>query len=237
MYVVHVILALLITSGAVLVNAQDMSPPTAAQAPEPEQDIVVIALATPYRIAAGPLRRAQAVYARGRAAAAPASTLYFTVSGTPVEGLVLTLRSGDQAISLPADAAGRVVLPDLAARDWTLTANRTQGAMQLRPLVLSPGTSPTDRRLGDLRLECAVKFAIAPDVPFPMRAIVNAAGGCRSRRIAFYFRTPQPVAAASVTAADGTVTALPVRADGRSYRPPLSNGALPDSARVTIRYR
>ena len=133
------VIALLIASSATLVHAQDASPPvtSSASASEPEQDIVVIGLATPYRIAAGPLRKAQAVYERGRAAMAPKSTLYFTVSGTSIEGLVLTLRAGKQVVTLPVDMAGRVVLPELARQDWTLTVNRTRGTIGLQPLILA----------------------------------------------------------------------------------------------------
>ena len=227
----------LMTGAAAFAQAPATAPaPPSSIVAEPEQDIVVIGLATPYRIAAGPLRKAQKTYAKGRATAAPGSTLFFRISGVPTEGLALTLRDGDAVIALPIDAAGRVVLPDLATRDWTLVANRTRGTLQLRPLVMSTGTTMEDRRLGDLRLECAVKWAVAPDVPFPVRAMFNAAGGCRSSRIAFYFKSPQPVAAASVTAADGTVTALPVRPGGTSYRPPLSDRTLSDDMRVAIRF-
>lgn len=233
------VIALLIASSATLVHAQDASPPvtSSASASEPEQDIVVIGLATPYRIAAGPLRKAQAVYERGRAAMAPKSTLYFTVSGTSIEGLVLTLRAGKQVVTLPVDMAGRVVLPELARQDWTLTVNRTRGTIGLQPLILSPGSSPIDRRLGDLRLECAVKLAITANVPFFLRAMANAAGGCRSSRIGFFFKTPQPVASATAIAADGTAIPLSLGKTRLSYRPPLSNRTFSNDMRVVIRYQ
>lgn len=114
MRIVRLIATVLCIGGGAAVRAQVSAPPPAVEAGT-DPEIVVIGLAHPYRIATGPLRKAQRVFAKGRAAAAPAATLYFLVSGTPLAGLALTLRSGDDVIDLPVDAAGQVVLPDPGA--------------------------------------------------------------------------------------------------------------------------
>ena len=77
--------------------------------------------------------------------------------------LVLSLETTDKAIALKTDSLGRFVLPttDVAGSNvGEIVSNRPSGLLKIKPLVLSTGTSGSSRRLGDLRLQCEVLWAI-----------------------------------------------------------------------------
>ena len=184
------------------------------------------------------LRKAAALFREGRPAFAPQSSLLFQLrpkSGLVVEGMTLTLRNGDRTLPLPIDAEGRFELADVPDGEWELVHNRGKAEIALRPLVLSPGASETDRPLGDLRLQCRVAWELMkPDMSLFVRGGFGAMGGCSSSRFAFYFTVPLPIAAATA-GTEGRAVELPVSADRRSYRAPLGDRHLPNTTRVHIR--
>lgn len=213
-----------------------VSAPENVTAAAPSDDIVVVGFSKPYRLTVAQLRNAARAYERGRARLAPEGRLYFqvaTADGAERRGEVrLTLRSSRRNVGLSLDGEGRFVLPPLEDDDWELVADRGTRSISIQPLVLSPGTGLDDRRLGDLRLQCEVTWAIQKEhASLPERAIFGAAGGCGSRRLGLYAKADRPIRSASVSW-NGRTTPVPVLSDGRSFRAPLGDRTLPDAARV-----
>ena len=186
------------------------------------------------------LLKAQAVFRANRVTFAPASSLLFQLrpkEGLVVAGMTLTLRKGERSIPVPIDAQSSFVLPDIPLDDWELVHNRGKNRITIRAVVLSPGTSEANRLLGDLRLQCRVGWELTKaNTSIFGRSVFAAMGGCSSSRFAIYNVVLQPIAAAHVR--HGTVTHdLPVRSDHMSYRAPLADKGLPNTAQVQLRYQ
>ena len=100
--------------------------------------------------------------------------------------------------------------------------------------VMSPGTNAADRLLGDLRLECEVGWAIARQ-SIAVGQFTDVAGTCKSGQLEFYANTHRRIADARVVA--GSI-ARPVMLspDRYSYRLPVADRTLPNSARVRFRF-
>lgn len=106
-----------------------------------------------------------------RALAPSVPALLFQVqkmNGAPFEGELLQVRLSADDFDLPLtlDGAGRFTVPRSQAA-WDaraeLTLNRRKRQVQAAPRVRTPGLPDTQRRLGDIRLECLVKVAIAKE--------------------------------------------------------------------------
>ena len=210
----------------------------AAVPPAASDDIVVTA---PCRLTARQLRLALRAYRTGRPARAPDSTLFFeTAADARRAGVTvssLRLRSLGRSLPIPADAQGRFTLPARSGEDWTIDGPCHDGALPIAPLVISPGTTEADRRLGDMRLQCDVGWAIAEQrVSLAAGAFRRVTGACKGTRAALHAAAPRPIARADVVAG-AAMRPVRVSADGLRYSVPLGDGKLPDSARVRFRFR
>lgn len=204
-------------------------------------EIVVTAYSKPYKLTGKRLQDAAQAFAKSRRELAPDANLFFEVkrkSGArDLAGLKLFLRSADKTIPLPIDAANRFVLPAFRGDGWNLVGNRGSGGLTITPLVLSPGMSQTDRRLGDARLECEVVWAafLKPDLPLPMRAAGMLVPVCRTQHFGMYLRGERRIANGTVTA--GAVrTPVQLSADRYSWRFPGDMKTPPHDARLRIVY-
>jgi hypothetical protein len=214
-------------------------------ADEDYQDIVVEGMKDPFRISPKQLREAVAAYTEGQPKLAPAAPLRFAVFRYRIDPALQDVRfrlladNGD-AIPIPIDNAGRFVLPplDYSTKLYALQANRKAGAVRVRPLILSPDSNEDDRRLGDLRLECAVGWAMLRDtVSVFVRGMIGAAGGlCSSSRIGAYQKTESPLASGSIIAAK-LAKPVEITKDGMAFRMPGYDKSLPNEARVRLIYK
>lgn len=223
------ILALVLATGA--------APPQEDQSPS---DIVVIGFSKPYRLTVKQLRNAVAAYNRGRPGLAPTSNLLFEVSSSfrsrPLDELKLVLRSPTATVPITLDGRHRFVLPELRDDEWELLANRGRGALAVRPIVLSPGTDLEERRLGDMRLQCEVTWAIEKEhASIATRGLFGMAGGCRSTKLGLYARSERPIADATIFTG-GRKVPIAILADRHNYRVPLGDKSLPDDARVRFTF-
>lgn len=217
---------------------------TDAAAPDQSsfEDIVVVGLRNPERMSADDLKRAYAAYRRWRPSLAPSGQLFFAVSarapGSGMEGLKMRVvdTSGEIARDLPLNG-GRFSLPELdyASGRYSLQANRKSGSLSLEIVVLSPGTSDDHRRLGDLRLQCRVWWAVAGrKVPFPVKAMLGAGGSpCTSTKFGYFTRAPKRISTATLVTASGRLP-LKVLNDGVRYRAPVYNMAISNGASVEL---
>ena len=88
----------------------------------------------------------------------------------------------DGSFSLPRD-------PQAEAQNAELMINRKKDLFRWWPLVQSPGLATNQRRLGDLRLECEMFWAIHyDDLPFIARNAVRVIGGpCKTKKVTLGF--------------------------------------------------
>ena len=128
------------------------------------------------------------------------------------------------------------MLPKLSGANWALVGDCYRGALAVRPLVMSSGTSASDRRLGDLRLQCEVGWRIAEaTIAAVPGTFVAAPAACKSSDAALYAASHRAVLGGSVVH-KATSRPVTVAGDGFGYRVPLHDKALPDAARVRLRF-
>jgi len=228
-------------------QTQAPSPSPAQPAPDAEayEDIVVEGIKSPYRLTPAQLREAVAAYNAERAALAPNAPLRFQVFRYRLDPALSGVRfrlvaDGAEAIPIDVNEDGEFSLPpvDFAKQRYSLQANRKAGTVRLEPSILSPGSTESNSRLGDMRLSCAVSWAMMrQNISIPIRAMVGMAGGvCASSKIAIFFGTEQALASARVV--DGTnVTSVSLKRDGSAFRYPGYIKTLPNDARVILEYK
>lgn len=221
------------------------TPLSAVAADEAYEPISVVGMKDAFRLSPRQLSELVAAYQANAPRLAPTAPLRLKVSTKatiPARAdlrLRLSRDDGSDRHILPIAPDGSVALPalDYAHGEYTLLANRKAGSVRIWPYVLSSGTTPAQRRLGDLRLECAMAWPMMKDeVPALLRQLVaDAARQCGNKRFGIYDRVERPLAKAMVI--DGARTApIGVRAKDRmSYLIP-SDKALSNDARIMLSF-
>lgn len=178
---------------------------------------------------------------------APQAPLHFLLrpqqAGTSFKGLTLHISGDNTSIAVPIDAQGIFTLPKVqAALDdkAELVLNRQKGLFRWRPDIHSPGVPANTRRLGDLRLECEVRWAVEQEeVPYLMRKVFNAVGGaCHSADIQVDFLSARPVKAMHL-AYQGKRKTLPasaIEAGGHIYMPPVHDLSWDDDSLLEFEF-
>jgi hypothetical protein len=173
---------------------------------------------------------------------APEAVLRFVVSLTkPVSApLKVWVQSGDERFPVAVDEKGEFSIPALSPEllaGAILVANVGNKSGKFRAIVRTAGYASDTRRLGDLRLECAVLWAIErEDVSLILRAAFGAAGGvCNSSKLAFSFPSPKALRSAEVRDNERT-SEVRVLQGGRGYWPPLYDTSLSDNAIVNFMF-
>jgi hypothetical protein len=200
------------------------------------EEITVIGLVNKHQLNAKTLRRIQEAYAKNRHFA-PQAPLRFRVehASNADVALRLWLSEGDDIVDLPIRADGTVDLSNMViTKETKLNSNRAKGLLWLRPEIFSPSTTNQARRLGDLRLECRIMWAIGRDeVPIAIRLAFSWAGElCASKRIPVYFDAP--FALSRVTVEHEGMTKLVPFNRANAYGPPIYDKKLPDEAVVRL---
>lgn len=178
-------------------------------------------------------------------ALAPQADLRFELwdqDGTVPSTAGLTLRLAGDAVDLPlpVDADATFVLPrsqEAFDGNADLILNRRKEQMRWRPRVRSPDVPANARRLGDLRLECEVSWAVTKDdLSFLARTAVGAAGGfCRAPLVTMRYRAPQRLAAVNVISGERTAP-LALMEGGRSFVVPLRDKSWDDDSLIVYQF-
>lgn len=201
-----------------------------------ESDITVTGTHS-YALDGKTLRRIGASFRENRALA-PNAPLAFRLSDSSglAAPLLLWVEDGDERIEIPGTTSGLITLPPQAfAPGARLHSNRRRGAISLRPEILSPGTSVWARRMGDLRLQCALIWAIeSGSAPVAAKAMFALSGGmCKSRKIDIFLQGPETMTGGAV---DGSPAGVkPVRVWQGRFAPPLQDRRLSNEAIVRLR--
>ncbi|QGZ37972.1 hypothetical protein IP92_05944 [Pseudoduganella flava] len=219
----------------------------APDAPSEPATVIVpgtrIALGWPYSALTAGLARFE-----DERALAPQAVLRFRLlladGVTRLNNVVLTLDEGDTLTPVPLGEDGYFSAPRMqAARGARLAVNRNAGQFDgnrtPQPDVRTPGLPPNARRLGDLRLECRVKMAMAKEViGFAGSLAISALGGidwCAPRKGGGYGLTAErPVARAQLAEGDRTAP-LPVK-HGRQIAVPVADRSWSDAALLILDY-
>lgn len=154
--------------------------------------------------------------------------------------LRLRIVGDNTSIDLPiaADHTFSVPRVESAARDDAdLRLNSKKGLFRWQPDIHSAGLPAGTRRLGDLRLECEVRWAVDKfDVSFIQLAYLAPLGGaCHTSRSRIFYTNASPLA--SVTLVSGMRREkLPAERlsakDPTRYAPPLHDQSWPDDTLV-----
>lgn len=178
---------------------------------------------------------------------APNAPLYFILrpqqKGLSFSGVKITVEIDDVSLPVPVDARGRFQLPDVQRENLEaaqLLLNKKKGLYRWRPDIHTPGIPANARRLGDLRLECEVRWAVeADDLSFMDRNIFRMAGGpCHADFVKVIFPAPRAILQAKMVSANGKKSLLAdvVDDDSLYYSVPLHDKDWPDETLVEMEF-
>lgn len=182
------------------------------------------------------------------AALAPAAPLLFRlVAATPGAALAdVTMRiaSDSTSLAVPVNPDGTFVMPrhpGAAEENADIFLNKKRGSVRWRPHFNTPGLAPNTRRLGDLRLECEVRWAVeSGELSILQRSVMGAVGACHSRHIRVLNLAPQALLEYWLVSGERRQKYLPGKDDARKglpvYSVPLHDASWPDDALVEFVY-
>ena len=157
----------------------------------------------------------------------------------------LTLRIVGDTISIPVpiDPDGTFVLPRSAQaynEDADLQLNKKKGGYRWHPDIRSPFVPVNMRRLGDLRLECQVKVAVAKkEMGFWTKALINSfllsTDWCNVPKLQLHTTVDRKLASATLLYGEQRIR-LHLSGDSEGYVPPLSDRTYPDNTLIELKY-
>nr|WP_314631713.1 hypothetical protein [uncultured Janthinobacterium sp.] len=175
---------------------------------------------------------------------APSAPLRFmlipaTASGK-LDGVTLHLSADNLSIPIPLAANGSFTLArDKAAYDANadLVSNKKRDTVRWRADIHTPGLPGNVRRLGDLRMECEIRWAVEQDqLSFVRRNLFRLAGGpCHSSLIHVPFPVFRKLLAVQARSGERTA-AIRVTDDQQRYVPPLHDQSWNDDTLLTLSY-
>ncbi|OBV39212.1 hypothetical protein [Janthinobacterium psychrotolerans] len=175
---------------------------------------------------------------------APGAPLRFKLmAATPAVSMAdvaLRLEADNLSVAIPLASDGTFALTrDKTAYDANadLVSNKKRSTVRWRPNIVTPGLPANVRRLGDLRLECEVRWAVEQDaLPFMRRNLFKLAGGpCHSAMISVPYPAARTLAGVLLKSGDRSVR-LPLGEDRQRYTPPLHDASWNDDALLTFSY-
>ena len=203
--------------------------------------IVVVANgAGNYTVSSGDIREMVDAFRKWAPKYAPDARLYLDfkpAKNQPLAKIEAELSRGKDiiALSIGADGMARLPVENMGDGKWDLAVNQVKGKLRIFPTVLSPGTSPSDRRVGDLRLQCRVFWGFYNNqVNILLRGMFDTIGGCTSRRVGFYYTADRPLESAIVDGKDDPQQLLMPRKT--AYLVPLADKDIADEARLHLTY-
>ncbi|MFZ6801852.1 hypothetical protein [Undibacterium sp. Di24W] len=227
--------------------------PTSNQAPTQTQTQEGAASSTEARVEIssykGPELRSYAQMLKGLLAYqekrlhAPDSELYFILipkkKEMRLEGLTMRLASDETSTTIPIDTGGKFQLPLIELKndnEYDLILNRPKGQFYIKPYVKSANLNQDTKRMGDLRLECQVRWAIEKqDVSLVFSAYVklmSSGNPCETKNVAVFYFAPTGVEAVTFDAPKKKYV-IPVNADGK-YTLPLEDKSISDDVLVSF---
>ncbi|MDL2357466.1 MAG: hypothetical protein QFF03_19610 [Pseudomonadota bacterium] len=237
------LLCALLASRALLAPATS----TAADADAPPQAVFVAGIKDPDWKSYKAFLAGMKVFDQA-ARLAPAAPLRFVLrprtAQATVVGVTMRIATDDgNSIAVPVDADGTFALPrseDAAREGGEIVLSKRRNTLSWRPAIHSPGVPADARRMGDLRLECLVRWSIEQaDLLALFRASINVFGGpCTSAAIKVDYLSAQPLAAVYLEsgARRERLAAKWIELDGHVYLPPVHDSSWPDDTLLRFEY-
>ena len=175
---------------------------------------------------------------------APGAPLRFMlVPATPqarLDGVTLHLSADNLSIPVPLAADGGFTLTrDKTAYDANadLVSNKKRDTLRWRADIHTPGLPANVRRLGDLRLECEIRWAVEQDqLSFVRRNLFRMAGGpCHSSLIHVPYPVFRKLLAVQARSGERTLD-IRITEDRQRYVPPLHDQSWDDNTLLTLTY-
>lgn len=176
---------------------------------------------------------------------APQAPLKFILkprkAGVSMDGLSLRLENGDQIEPIPLASDGTFTLPrskEAVAEKAELVINRKKALFRWWPQIRTAGLLENQRRLGDLRLECELFWAINyDDIPFLVRGLIRVMGvNCQSNKVELAFPSDYlGLVGAKIVQGERSVD-LKLSKDKTSYNISLYEGDFNNDAIVELIY-
>ena len=182
-------------------------------------------------------------YADHQHLAPDAPLRFMLIPATPkarLDGVTLHLSADNLSIPIPLAADGGFILTrDKTAYDANadLVSNKKRATLRWRADIHTPGLPPNVRRLGDLRLECEIRWAVEQDdLPFVRRNLFRLAGGpCHSSLIHVPYPVFRKLLAVQARSGERTLD-IRITEDRQRYVPPLHDASWDDNTLLTITY-
>ncbi|MFZ6799947.1 hypothetical protein [Undibacterium sp. Di24W] len=162
---------------------------------------------------------------------------------TNVGDVKMTIETDDIRIPVPVSEEGIFVLPrdERAAENGAeIFLGKKRNTLSWRPAIHTPGLPAGTRRLGDLRLECIVRWTIEQaDMLAFFRGTINAFGGpCSSAMIKVDYISVQALAAVYLVSEhrSGKLAGKWIEEGGHVYLPPIHDQTWPDDTLLEFEY-
>jgi hypothetical protein len=203
--------------------------------------IEVFGTVIPSQIAYKNLMNAMDAYQENRAYAPKAPLRFIVQPLNPAEvlsGLTVAISGGTLNASLQVDKDGTFEAPNLEpaiAKNSLIVINRREGTILLKPYVNSFNAASDTRRLGDLRLECEITWAMEKDdLSIIERSALRLIGGlCGSSQSKVTYRVIKKLQGANLVSG-GRKLALPIDKTGYGFSPPVHDRSWPDDAIIEL---
>lgn len=179
---------------------------------------------------------------------APDASLRFVLrprkANVSLNGVTMRIETNDgHAINVPVAPDGTFALPrsEAAAADGgEILLSKKRNTLSWRPAIHSRDVPPDARRLGDLRLECFVRWSIEQaDLLAFFRATINAFGGpCTTSAIKVDYISERPLAAVYLEMGERRerLASKWIEENGHVYLPPVHDTSWSDDTLVRFEY-
>jgi hypothetical protein len=119
-----------------------------------------------------------------------------------------------------------------------MVSNKRRGLLHWRPNIHTPNVPADARRLGDLRLECEMSWAVTKDdLSFLKRNGIELLGGlCHSSQVMLHYEAPRELASATLVSGERRQTLVIDEKNHRVFSPPLSDATWNDDALVLYEF-
>lgn len=200
----------------------------------------------PYRV----MLKGLAAFDKQHALAPQASAKFILKPRTAeatLSGVALRLASDEHSLPIALANNGTFSLPSDAQAEKDnaeLMINRKKESFRWWPYVRSPQLAAHQRRLGDLRLECEMFWAIHyDDLPFLARNFVRALGGpCKSNKVMLSFPADfTDLRSATLIQGERRLAIMMEKSEKSdkkpaSFSPPLFDASFSDDAIIELDY-
>lgn len=154
----------------------------------------------------------------------------------------LSIRGDTVSIPVPIDTDNSFAIPrskEAEDENADLILDLRKGEIRGRPDIRTPGVPENTRRLGDLRLECEVRSAIAKaETNFVFRSAIAAAtlgrGLCQSAKMKMGFFAGRKIQEVTLVAGDRHEPLT--RFSGPHYFPPVGDKDWPDDTLIHFKF-